>query len=124
MTETLAVVALLALRIGAPLLVIFGISYVVYRWIGEEKPARVASVRTAIGATQSAALGGPAPLAQVLFSGVHCWDEKGCTEEMKAKCPAAARPELPCWLAVQMNTGHLRQNCSSCNFYERPVMSA
>ena len=124
MTETLVVLAMLALRIAVPLLVIFGISYVAYRWIGEEKPATVSTARQAATATQSATLGGPAPLAQVLFTGVHCWDVKGCTEEMKAKCPAVAKPELPCWLAVQMKTGHLRQKCSSCNFYERPVASA
>jgi hypothetical protein len=124
MTETLAVLAMLALRIAVPLLVIFGLSYVAYRWIGEEKPASVSTARQAAAATQRATLSGPAPLAQVLFTGVHCWDVKGCTDAMKATCPAVAKSELPCWLAIQMKTGHLKKNCPSCNFYERPVQSA
>ncbi len=124
MSETLAVLVLTALRIGAPLVVIFGLSYLAYRWIGEGQPYRAVAGKPASADVQRAALGGPAPLAQVLFTSAHCWDVKGCTEQMKAKCPAAARPELPCWLAIQMKTGHLRKNCFDCNFYERPSATA
>ena len=124
MSETLAVLALIALRIGLPLLVIFGLSYLAYRWIGEGKPASVVAGKAVAADVQRVALGGPAPLAQVLFTNTHCWDVKGCTEEMKAKCPAVARPELPCWLAIQMKTGHLRKNCFTCDFYEQPAARA
>jgi hypothetical protein len=114
----LAIAVLAVLRIGAPLVVIFGVSYLAYRWIGDDKATQPVAVE------KSAALGGRAPMAQVLYAGPHCWDDKGCTPEMKATCPAFARPELPCWLAVQMKTGHLNKNCTDCDFYERPVARA
>ena len=116
-TEILAVLALMVVRLGVPLVIILALSYVAYRWIGEEKPSRTGAT------TSGATIGGAAALAQVL-AGPHCWDAHGCTAEMKATCPAAARPELPCWLAIQMKTGHLKQNCFDCNFYERPVITA
>ena len=124
MTEILAVLALVVLRLGVPLVVIFGLSYLVYRWLGEEKPAQATAGKQPNAEAVRSTLGGLAPMAQVLYAGPHCWDVKGCSEEMKAKCPTIARPELPCWLAVQMKTGHLRKNCFNCDFYARPVPSA
>ena len=132
MATTILVLAfMMFLRIGIPILVIMGLSYVAYHWLGEDKKSvqPQVTVRPVQQATTGARIGGPAPLAQVMYASTHCWDEHGCTEEAKAKCPAFAKPELPCWLAVQMKTGHLRDNCSDCNFYndsthDQPVARA
>ncbi len=116
-TEMIAVLTLAILRIGVPLALIFGVSYVAYRWLGNEKqpPPTIAPLKT---------IGGRAPMVMLLSTSPHCWDAKGCTAEMKALCPACIRPELPCWLAVQMKTGHLAKDCPDCSFYERPVIRA
>ncbi len=117
LADVLGLLALLALRIGVPLLVIMSLSYVAYRWLGaeERKPAQPAAEAPRVS------LGGPAPIARVLYAGAHCWDIKKCPADLKATCPAYARPELPCWLAVQMKTGHLRNDCPDCSFYEQPA---
>jgi hypothetical protein len=124
MSETIAVITMLLVRIGVPLLVIFGLSYLAYRWIAEDRSAQAIADKQTIADASRVTIGGPAPLAQVLYAGTHCWDVKGCTAEMKAKCPAVARPEIPCWLAVQMKTGHLMKDCPDCGFYDRPVARA
>ena len=117
----LGLLAMFALRIGVPILVIMGLSYVAYRWLGEDTQKTVQPSKSATAATARVTIGGPAPFAQVLYAGANCWDFKGCTEEMKANCPAVAKPELPCWLAIQMKTGHLKDNCFGCQFYEHPA---
>jgi hypothetical protein len=117
MSEILAVLALAVVRIGVPLAVVLVLSYIAYRWIGEDRAIKSPE------AMQHVTLAGPAPIARVL-SATHCWDAKGCTAEMKTRCAAVARPELPCWLAVQMKTGHLNKSCDSCGFYEQPILRA
>ena len=116
------------LRIGIPLAVIMMLSWLAYRWLGEDKSAvrsgevRSGEVRTATA--HRATIGGPAPLARVAYFATPCWDVKGCTEQAQAACPAHARPELPCWLANQMKTGRLKETCAGCEIYDRPVARA
>jgi hypothetical protein len=51
-----------------------------------------------------------------------CWDVNHCTSEQKAKCPAYARKEIPCWQAFRQSNGVLRENCIGCNvFKEAPL---
>jgi hypothetical protein len=114
--EFLSVVLLMIVRIGLPFIVVMGLSYLAYRWLGAAKETEQAA--------QQPSIGGPAAVASVLYAGSHCWDNKKCPADLLAKCPAYARPELPCWLAIQMKTGHLKDKCFNCNFYERPVLSA
>jgi hypothetical protein len=111
------------LRIGIPLAAIMTLSWLAYRWLGEEKTVvRSADKRQEVA--PRASIGGPAPLAHVMYFETPCWDIKGCTEQAKAVCPAHARPELPCWLASQMKTGHMKDKCFNCDIYERPVVRA
>jgi hypothetical protein len=117
--ELLSVALLMIVRVGLPFVIVMGLSYLAYRWLGEGKDAGQVSVRPA----QQPSIGGPAPIARVIYAGAHCWDAKQCPADLKAACPAYAKPELPCWLAMQMKTGHLTANCSGCDFYERPVIS-
>jgi hypothetical protein len=119
--EVVSTLALLVLRVGAPMVVIMGLSFLAYRWLSEEKPGE----RRAEQAT-SVYIPGPAPMAQVLYNaaGQRCWDAHGCTQAMKANCPAVAKPELPCWLAIQMKTGHLKAKCTDCGYYDRPALRA
>ena len=51
-----------------------------------------------------------------------CWDAKKCSEENKAKCPAYARQDVPCWQLLRDQNGTLRESCLGCNvFREAPI---
>ena len=122
-TEILVILAMMVLRIGVPLIIVMGLSWLAYRWLGEERKAGQRLEQVTVE-EQRVRVGGPAPVAHVLYAGPHCWDIKECPQEGKEQCPAFARPELPCWLAIQMKTGHLKDECFDCQFYERPVLRA
>jgi hypothetical protein len=51
-----------------------------------------------------------------------CWDVKHCTPEQKAKCPAYAHKETPCWQFYRQKNGALREGCIGCDvFKQAPV---
>lgn len=43
-----------------------------------------------------------------------CWDVHHCSEENKAKCPAYAHPEIPCWQNFRSQNGELKESCIGC----------
>ncbi len=55
---------------------------------------------------------------------LHCWDIKRCEPAKRAQCAATQHPELPCWLAIQVDGGKVRENCFTCAFYKPEVMVA
>lgn len=120
MTELMAIAVLLLLRIGIPILLIAGLSYVAYRLLAPDTSAPHATAAR----PAAARLGGPAPLARIIYSATPCWDIKSCPADLQATCPARARPELPCWLAVQMKTGQRPANCEWCRVYDSPTVHA
>ena len=122
--ELLSTILLMVVRIGMPFVIVMGLSYLAYHWLGEGNEADRSAPQPPQRVTQQPTVDGPAAVARVLYAGTHCWDVKQCPAELKATCPAYAKPELPCWLAIQMKTGHLRDQCFECNFYERPVLAA
>jgi len=65
--------------------------------------------------------------AQLQKSGVQarntgCWDVNHCTSEQKAKCPAYARKEIPCWQVFRQPNGVLRETCIGCNVFKSAPM--
>ena len=98
MNSALTVVLGLILRIGIPLgatiLVIFLLRRLDKRW-------------------QASALSVPV----VASAGKPCWEVKGCNEEKKKGCPAAARPEIPCWQVFRTKNGVMKENCLGCNVF-------
>jgi len=51
-----------------------------------------------------------------------CWEAKGCSEEKRKGCTAAARPDVPCWQVFRSKSGALRENCLGCDvFRQAPV---
>lgn len=46
-----------------------------------------------------------------------CWETRGCPPERRAACPAAARPETPCWQVFRDPGGELRPVCLECNVF-------
>lgn len=49
---------------------------------------------------------------------VNCWDVKRCERARRARCAAFARPDLPCWLALQAQGEKLREECFTCALYK------
>lgn len=47
----------------------------------------------------------------------HCWEIVNCPAAVRANCAAARHPELPCWLALQIDGGGLKQACYTCPLY-------
>ena len=45
-----------------------------------------------------------------------CWDIKGCSEEMKAKCEGY-RSDQPCWQAFREENGYLKEYCLGCEVF-------
>src|SRR5512135_3578454 len=45
---------------------------------------------------------------------LHCWDLNRCEASKRAQCAACQHPELPCWLALQVEGGKVRQECFTC----------
>jgi hypothetical protein len=51
-----------------------------------------------------------------------CWESKGCSEEKRKGCPAAAKLDVPCWQVFRSRNGTLRENCLGCDvFRQAPV---
>jgi hypothetical protein len=58
----------------------------------------------------------------VVASGRPCWEIKGCTEDKKKNCPAAAQPNIPCWQVFRAKDGVMKETCLGCDvFRQAPV---
>jgi hypothetical protein len=99
----LAVVAGLLLRLAVPIL---GTGMLVYflrkldaHWQEEASLPRVQAVKA------------------------ECWKVKGCSEEKKKSCKAAASP-LPCWQCYRQPNGYLQEECISCEVFSNAPIPA
>jgi len=100
--ETIALFAVLLLRLAIPLIVtlvlIIFLRHLDQRWQQE-------SLRETIGAS-----GSPVTLEKA-----RCWEIFGCTPEKKARCRAYKNPDKPCWEAITRD-GSLMECCRNCPF--------
>jgi hypothetical protein len=60
----------------------------------------------------------------VVPTGKPCWEVKGCSEEQKANCPAAAQPKVPCWHVFRTKDGVMKEACLDCNVFRRAPFPA
>jgi len=52
-----------------------------------------------------------------------CWEEKGCSDEMKATCAAPAHRDKPCWQARLDAEGKIPEQCVECDIFQTyPLM--
>ncbi len=47
----------------------------------------------------------------------HCWEKSKTPESEDARTIAASRPDLPCWLALQVGGTGLKEMCYGCPLY-------
>ncbi len=58
------------------------------------------------------------------LSGPHCWDVHHCDASKRALCAATRHPDLPCWLALQVEGIKVREQCFTCGFYKPQALAA
>ena len=99
MNEFYALITGLLLRIGIPILFTGGLVYLLgqldARWQKEAMQQRNPVLET-----------GQKP----------CWEQKGCSPDQIAACPAAKSAE-PCWQAMRQSNGYLPQKCLDCQVF-------
>ena len=60
----------------------------------------------------------------VVPTGKRCWEVKGCTEDAKKNCPAAAQPDIPCWHVFRSRDGVMKDICLDCKVFRRAPLPA
>ena len=51
-----------------------------------------------------------------------CWNQKHCSAERRATCPAYAQKDTPCWQVFRAKDGNLKPACLDCSlFRDAPV---
>jgi hypothetical protein len=146
--DVLAVAGFFALRIGAPLLVMAGLAYLLKRldrrWEAEARAMRERA-QPAVQPGAPAARRGttvrvpkapaaplpwvpppavgqiPAPLPGLMAVAAPqpCWAVKGCSDDRRANCAAAQHPEIPCWQARFDAEGAIPEECVNCDAFQR-----
>ena len=109
MTDVLLILA----TFGTPLVVLFGVGYVMQR--RPQPRERAFASCPAVDAAD--AIYDRAPPRRA--AGRRCWQIKGCSLAERSRCPAYPRPYLPCWLAVELaNGGQPKDECLGCARYK------
>lgn len=130
LTNVLLILALFFLRLGVPILVTIAIGYGLSRldakWRREAEnearaqPGRQKDEARSQPTGQLMAIRLPEAVPAGMFAmagGLPCWDVKGCSETMKAKCTAFRQPTVPCWHARTQAEGRLPATCKGCHLY-------
>lgn len=139
--DILAVIGLFALRIGVPLAIMVGLAYFLKRldrrWEAEARaqqaaerpivePARQPAAQPAVAKAAAVPIGvdmpgvpRPQQPGLVNTGAQACYEVKGCTETMKAKCAAVGHPDMACWQARLQAEGHIPDTCPTCEIFQR-----
>lgn len=135
LTDILVILGMFFLRLGVPLLLVFGVGYLLRRldarWEAEareqagtdvrqvqqrRRPGRQPSERPAPAVPQRLPAA-PAYASVIDIFGQPCWAINDCDAATKEKCPAFHQPGSPCWLARFQEEGHLPDGCQECAIY-------
>lgn len=54
----------------------------------------------------------------------HCWEVKNCSPAVRETCPAYQRPDIPCWLALQLTGRELPEECFACEVFHSTQLVA
>jgi len=101
--EIAAIVGFFALRILVPLLVTVGIGELVSRTLSAR--------RQSIEEEKSEAA------HQGYRLSPQCWEVKNCDPAVRESCPAYRRPNVPCWMALQLSGNELPEECFTCEVF-------
>lgn len=115
MTESLAVLAMFVVRIGIPV----AITLVLGWWLEKKLRPPDADQNGKIVRLDTARHAKSSKVIQL-----HCWNMKHCDSAKVAQCAAYKHPELPCWLALQVEGGKVREECFTCALYKPEQLAA
>ncbi len=135
LTDIFAILGMFFLRLGVPLLLVFGVGYLLRRldaqWEAEareqtgtnvrqgqeqQRPGRRPSERPAPAVPQRLPAA-PAYASVIDIFGQPCWAINDCDAAARENCPAYHQPGSPCWLARFQEEGHLPDGCQQCAIY-------
>lgn len=102
--DILVVAGMFFLRIGLPLLIVMGIGYLIQRWLEPKAVHEQFEGMVRSAQEQRAASAATRP----------CWEIKNCSAKARATCAAAKQPDIPCWLARQIDGQPLPEGCATC----------
>ncbi len=103
--DILVVGYMLVLRIGVPILITLMIGAWLRRVLEKDQDQ-------------------PQPAEQAAAEPKHCWETSKDPQAEEAKRIAQTRPDLPCWLALQVGGTGLKEMCYSCPLYNQRVPMA
>jgi len=110
----LVMVGLFALRCILPLLVTFGLGYLmnrlVDRWEAEEEEEVARRKAPQLQRT-------PEPAVVTAIRSVPCWLMNNCPPDRRENCPAFHARGVSCWQARKRAEGALPANCPDCPRY-------
>jgi hypothetical protein len=108
LNQALIIIGLFLLRLGVPVAITAAVAYFFHRldarWQREAEMLPAAAAARLAAAAQKP-----------------CWEEKGCTEQQRANCPACKFTDLPCWLARLKVDNQLPAACRNCGRFA-PVL--
>jgi hypothetical protein len=58
-----------------------------------------------------------ARMALAAANHVPCWQQRECTPEQRAACPAYLNSQIPCWQIFRDKDGCLREACLKCDVF-------
>ncbi len=109
--EGIIILLLFVVRIGIPMALTLALGHWLERKLrpqdAVEETERVAGTRSASNVIR-----------------LHCWDIKRCSAAKRAQCAACRYPDLPCWLALQVDGGKVSAQCFACRFYKPEIAAA
>lgn len=112
--DSLIILLLILLRIGLPL----GLTLLVGRWLERKLRLPTDEERPHVGTRLVRSD------RSMRVNPLHCWDIAHCTPTERAQCAAYRRPDLPCWLAIQVEGSKVRQECFTCELYSPQEIAA
>ncbi|MBI4791116.1 MAG: hypothetical protein HY782_29140 [Chloroflexi bacterium] len=116
--DALVVAGMFVVRIGLPLAVMFAAAY----WLRDRLELQDANSGRRAENSRVIPFPNPAkktapPVATARSE--RCWEATKCDAARRAQCAAYKQPDLPCWLALQVGEGKLREECFNCAQYTK-----
>ncbi len=108
------ILLLFAVRIGVPIVLTLAFGY----WL--ERQLRPPEEKHAMRAEMERLSRQPSPKVVRL----QCWNLMHCDSAQRAQCATSRYPDLPCWLALQVDGSKVREECFTCQLYTPEALAA
>jgi len=109
------VVALFVLRLLIPLAALLALGSLYNRFVTPRD--RSGTVEQALQRSQSGSTDDVQAMASPVME-TPCWEIRGCAAEQRLHCPVLQRPNVPCWLTIQLIEGKLPERCIDCSVFK------